>query len=293
MIDAAGQPDRALLDRHRAAPELLRSEPGRFTNWLGLSTRADLFPGATGLDGAVFADAPIPDDRVYGGAAEYCALLSAIEAAPRDRFVAVELGAAWAPWISAAGIVCAREGREDIRLVGVEACGQKVEVARQHLSHNGLDALRPRVLQAAAWSEDTTLWFPRAPALADYGARASIDAAEMDYRGLPVDSEPVKAMSVETICEGLDTVDYMHWDIQGAEEPVAQQAIAFLTGRVRQICIGTHSRRIEGVLLELFHRHGWVMLWERACGFHYDPGKPSVEGMTHTDGEQVWRNPLI
>lgn len=293
MIDAPGHLDALLLERHRAPSDRLTSTPGRFTNWLGLQTRADLFPGAFGLDGAVMDAPPIPDDGVYGGAAEYCALLSAIEAAPRDRFTAVELGAAWAPWISAAGVVCRRQARDDVRLVGVEACGRKAAAAREHLTHNGLDAFSPTILEAAAWSDDARLWFPREAALADYGAAATADAVETDYRGGVLESTPIQGLSVETICAGLDRIDYMHWDIQGAEQAVAEASIAFLTGKVRQICIGTHSRRIEGMLLELFHKHGWILLWERACGFRFDAARPTLEGMTHTDGEQVWRNPRL
>ncbi|MGW2485580.1 hypothetical protein ACWCWQ_37815, partial [Streptomyces sp. NPDC001571] len=60
MIDTAGHLDTGLLERHRAPTDGLCSTPGRFTNWLGVQTRAGLFPGAVGQDGAIMDAPPVP-----------------------------------------------------------------------------------------------------------------------------------------------------------------------------------------------------------------------------------------
>ena len=39
--------------------------------------------------------------------------------------------------------------------------------------------------------------------------------------------------------------------------------------------------------------HGWDGLAEVPCQFHYDRNIPSLEGMTHRDGEIFVRNPHL
>jgi len=279
-----------LLSRYRT--DALGVEPGCFTNWLGLKTDAGLFDYGEHLRGRVLADLPIPDDRAYGTEWEYASLLTAIEeAAPRGRFTAVELGAGWGPWISAAGKVCQRLGVGDVTLVGVEADEGRMELMAQHMRRNGLTA---RLIHGAAWSEDTRLKFPKIH-VEDHGAAVSEtgDHADPDYRGLPQQYQEAPAFGLATICQGLGVIDYMHWDIQGAELRVFESSIALLNDRARHLFIGTHSRPIEGRLIEHFYQQGWDVVYHNPCQFTFDRSKPTIEGMTTRDGEIVARNPRL
>lgn len=280
-----------ILARHQAPAETLTAVPGCFTNWLGLKTDARLFPSRQGLEGRIFTDVPVPNDGVYGGWAEYSSLLTAIESCPdRKSFTAVELGAGWGPWISGIGIVCKRMGFQRIRLRGVEAHERKCEFMREHLTRNDLDDIECQVIFGAAWKENTTVQFP-AIAEGDLGGAASSGLNDRDYRGHQAKFVDVPAYSLNTICQDLDVVDYMHWDVQGAERQLAETGEEFLNQHVRYLFVGTHSRAIEGRLLELFFERRWELLYQNPCQFIYDRRKPTLEGMGRTDGEMFFKNP--
>jgi hypothetical protein len=83
----------------------------------------------------------------------------------------------------------------------------------------------------------------------------------------------------------------MHWDVQGAERQLAEACGEFLNSRVRYLFVGTHSRAIEGRLLEIFFERKWDLLYQAPCHFIYDLNKPTLEGMGQTDGEMFLRNP--
>lgn len=279
-----------LLNRYKVTS--FEVAPGCYTNWLGLKTDTSMFAIGESLQGKVIADIPIRDDGVYGGYHEYASFLTAIDqTVGRDQFTAVELGAGWGPWISGVGKVCHNLGFKNVSLVGVEADEEKCRLMAEHLKRNGLTA---EIMHGAAWSEDSTLRFPRIHRQ-DHGAAPSEtgEDADLDYRGFPQQYVDVKAFSLDTICKSLDVVDYMHWDLQGAEAQVAQSNPELLNSRVRFLFIGTHSRPIEGALIEFFYGHGWDILAERPCAFTYDRTMPSIAGMTNTDGEIFARNPRL
>lgn len=281
----------ALFDRFidRAAT----GKPGFLTNWLGLRTRTSLFPHAASLDGEVHIRHPFPSDGIYGGATEYAVVLTAIEQRRGARFRMVEMGSAWAPWASLAAFLCKREGVEDVSLVAVEASAERYQAMLQHLAENGVaDVVRP--VFGAAWSEDCTLRFPDVAPTDHGGAASSGDAGvATDYRGLHMTMTEVPAFSVSTLCEGLGEIDLLHIDIQGAELEVVSASLDFLNANVRRVFIGTHSRAIEGQLIPLMISAGWILESEQPCAFVFDASKPSLEGMTTSDGEQYWVNPRL
>ena len=285
--------DTALLERHRAPATSLTTIPGCYTNWLGLKTDVSIFPTLPQLDGQVFSDLPLGGDGVYGGWAEYASLLTAIEGTPaKKKFTAVELGAGWGPWISAIGVACKRLGYKQISLRGVEAHEGKCTQMREHLRRNGLDDTDSRVIYGAAWKEDTTVRFATI-AEGDHGGAATSSKDAHDYRGHQSNFVDVPAYSLPTICKGLDVIDYMHWDVQGAELQLAEASEEFLNKRVRYLFIGTHSRPIEGRLVEIFFKRKWEMLYQHPCHFIYNLKVPTVEGMGRTDGEMYFKNPHL
>ncbi len=57
--------------------------------------------------------------------------------------------------------------------------------------------------------------------------------------------------------------------------------------------VGTHSRKIDGDLIDLMWRQGWVLEEEMPARFNFLGFLPTLEGMTYSDGTQVWRNPQL
>ncbi|MGN8097794.1 hypothetical protein [Methylobacterium sp. 22177] len=286
-----------LLSKYSVNVEDFQTPQGCWTNWLGLHTNASWFPIHDKIVGRVIPDLPLPDDGVYGGAMEYISLLTGIDYKEDDReiFTAIELGAGWGPWISAVGVTCKRLGFKRINLVGVEAEATKVCNLHEHLQTNELvgGPVKSRIIRGAAWSTDTTLYFPKSMPMQDYGGAASTSKNDIDYRGFSYETDKVNAYSLETICSGLDIVDYAHWDVQGAEWPIAASSRELLNARFRYLFIGTHSRKIEGDLLNLFHVMGWDVISFEPCAFRYDNSKPTLEAMTYTDGAMFVRNPRL
>jgi hypothetical protein len=268
---------------------------GYWTNFLGLRVRCDMFPNAGRLSGRYISDLPYSGDGVYGPEAEYSTMLYAIKAKKnRARYSAIELGAAFGPWISAAGVVCKRLGFGRIDLVGVEGDPAKADLMAEHLSNNGLSegTVNSKVLRGAAWHEDGAVYFPKVE-IHDYGGAATSVKSEIDHRGVPADVQAVRAYSLETVCEGLETIDYAHWDVAGAEWEIALKSKRLLNERFRYLFIGTHNRKIEGDLLELFHGMHWNLLRHDPCVYKYDASKSNLTAMTQNDGCMFFENPAI
>jgi uncharacterized protein (UPF0276 family) len=99
---------------------------------------------------------------------------------------------------------------------------------------------------------------------------------------------------LRTISESLDEIiDVGHWDVQGAEFRIANDWRELLDERFRSLQIGTHSRHIEGQLLDMFRVMKWEVVYQIPCSMEWDSTKPALEGMTTRDGEIQVRNPKL
>jgi hypothetical protein len=60
---------------------------------------------------------------------------------------------------------------------------------------------------------------------------------------------------------------------------------------VRHLFVGTHSRTIEGDLIELLWSRRWRLLREQPCVFDLNRDGPVLNALTIRDGGQFWANP--
>lgn len=278
-----------LLRRHAAPARELTDGSDYCADWLGVKTNVKLLGIPVNRH-----DIPTTPDRYCY---EYASLLTVIDRVhDQKRFTMVELGAGWGPWISAAGVVCRRRKFQQINLVGVEADAGRCRLMQSHLSGNDLlDApnVKCRLFQGAAWTNDGTVYFPEIDPVKDHGAAVSVTPTVKDYRGRPLEHIAVPAYSLPTICDGLETIDYMHWDIQGSEATLAFSASEFLDNSVRYLYIGTHNLEIEGQLIRFFYEHDWEVLHYEPWRFRFNGAAPSFDAMGLRDGEIFARNPLL
>lgn len=278
-----------LFRTYRAPAEALRAVDGRFVNFLGVSTATSILPQGPALSGKVYDELPIPGDSVFAGAAEYQALLTAIDACKAQPSLTVaEFGAGWGPWVSAAGVVGKRLGIKDIRLIAVEADSEKYKLMQAHLAYNGLagqDGVSIATYEGAVWHTDTTLNFPKNIVAVDFGGRVSETSHSTDYRGMAYETTEIRAYALESLLKGEQTIDYMHVDVQGAEYEILSRAGDLMNEKVKYLFIGTHSRLIDGQLLELLHKWGWDIRFANPCQFVFNRSIPTIEGMTVADGE--------
>lgn len=280
----------AELFKKFAAPA--SATPGKITDFLGVKTSTEFHPWASHYDNTVISDLPLPDDSLRAEAIEYFALFDALVRAPKDSFAMAEIGSSYGPWTSAAAVCARRMGKSDIRLSAVEASSYLVDLIPVHLTENDVDPSTVRIINGAAAAERTQLFFPKVTNPGDNGGQSSSDQVEKDYLNREVEHETVEAyVLADLLPEGA--VDLIHIDVQGHEFDVLEPAMATLSARVRNIFIGTHSRKIEGQLLELFHGAQWNLVRERPTRFAYSAEHRDVVAWTTRDGGQYWHNPAL
>lgn len=266
--------------------------PGKITDFMGIRTSTSFHPWASGHDNKVLAELPVPDDQLRAEAIEYFALFDALERAPSDRFAMAEIGASYGPWTCAAAVCAARTGRTEIKLSAVEASSYLFALIPQHLAENGVDPADVQMINGACASERTQLYFPKVSNPGENGGQVRADKSDTDYLNRKVEHEVVEAYPLnELIPTGI--VDLIHMDVQGQEVSVLSPVMKILSNRVRNVFVGTHSRRIEGELLELFHRHGWQLVRERPTRFAYSAAHDDIVAWTSRDGGQYWHNPAL
>jgi hypothetical protein len=166
-----------------AADAAARGAPGFVTDFAGLRYRTEhLWKAARELDGQV-TQVAIPAD-FHAEAIEWLGLVKSVNAAS-DQYVAMELGAGYAPWLVAGGVLARRRGIVSVRLYGVEGDPQHCEMMRQHFLDNGLDPAEHRLLEGAAAASDGTLYWPESPddSRDDWGNRPEPAGSQTTYRG--------------------------------------------------------------------------------------------------------------
>lgn len=264
---------------------------GKITDFMGIRTSAFLHPWAAHFDNQVLGEIPIPDDSLRAEAIEYLATIDSLERAPSDSFTMAEVGASYAPWTCVGAVLAKRTGRK-ANLVAVEASSFLFDLIPVHLRENGIEPSEIRLINGAAGARAGTLYFPKVTNPGDNGSQTADTPLETDYVGRQVEHEEVAAHPLtDLLPEGI--VDLIHIDVQGVEFGVIEAAIDVLDERVRAMFIGTHSRLIEGQLLDLLHSHGWQLVRERPTKFAYHEERPDVIGWTTRDGGQYWINRRI
>lgn len=279
-------------------PSGLLPMQGVIIDWFGGRTSLDNHAWLQApADGVVVADLPIPDDQIHAETIEYVALLKSVERARGHgtSFTMFELGASYAPWCVTGALAARRAGFDAIHLCAVEASGQAIERIDRHVRLNGLNdvsGITWKVVHAAVSDHGGVLYFPRVDTSADNGAQATRSRARVDYRGLKVDYDEVTAVTFDELSAGHRRVDYVHLDLQGAEEALLGDE-AFLSGitkRVSAMLLATQSRLVEGLALRALSSRGWRLVRERPTMFVPNGRTSDINGWTTRDGAQFWLN---
>ena len=120
----------------------------------------------------------------------------------------------------------------------------------------------------------------------------AVTAAELrtDYRGRSVKLQSTHCKKLSTLCQGASAIDFMHIDIQGSEYQLISAEIDWITENVRSMMVATHSRVLEGLIMDLLGKSGWMLCREKPCRFNLEGSAASWEGRTLADGSQYWVN---
>ena len=266
----------------------LSSKPteGFITDCLGVKTRgSSLWDQVQFLVGTVIPP-PIPND-FHAEAVEWIGLLKSVRSA-KGKYVAMELGAGWGPWVVAGAVAARNAGIRNISLLAVEGDPGHFAFLRQHFIDNGLNPDQHVLLQAAVGARPGRARWPRVEPRNSYGTRplTGVDAQLANTFEL-------KVLSMSDLLRQQNRWDLVHVDVQGSEVEICEAAIALLNERAHWLVVGTHSRLIEGQLISLLMNAGWVLENEKPVIFEVQRSAPSAEALTRVDGTQIWRNPRL
>jgi FkbM family methyltransferase len=256
---------------------------GYWTDFLGTKTRCSYLPAAYSTLSGVVDGPPTNSNAHFHTVSEWTATLRAAVEAKNNHFVVVELGAGWGPWLVSGARAAQRLGIKNVLMAGVEGSAEHFAFLRQHLQDNGFDPDEHVLIHGVVGATDSIAKFPklRVPS-EEWGA-----SADFGHAMTGVEMEEVNSVAVATLLKMLPTVDLVHCDIQGAEFEALSAARSELNERVRRLVIGTHGRKIEADLLDLFSSGGWRLETDERCLLRQDDEDRFV---LVGDGLQVWRN---
>ena len=155
--------------------------------------------------------------------------------------VLMECGAGWGPWIVRGHAAARQLGRSPIRIIGIEAEEQHFGYMQQHFTDNGIGPDEGSPVLGIVAAESGIALFPvatdpsrewglrmlgraghdRARLLADLGAEP-VPARPDHYTvgNRPHEYRLVPAYGLSDLMGDHPRVDYIHFDIQGAEAEV-------------------------------------------------------------------------
>jgi FkbM family methyltransferase len=270
------------------------------TDYTGCKISPDHYPSIISQCGKLL-QLPIPDDTILHHALEYVGLGLALQLAKSarsetDLFTMAEIGAGNGIW-SSRSIICAKAaGYKQVKVKCVEADKAKFNFIKEHFELNGLwdhPDVEVQRFNKPITSDGREVYFPRQESAFDYGVACGDERDSPEYRGMALEMEQRSSISLAELLSGGHVFDFVNIDIQGAELDLVTNSVAVLVEKVRVMVIGTHSRFIEGNLLEVLFANGFELHAEKPCSFRFGGNLTSLCGRTLQDGEQIWVNPKL
>jgi hypothetical protein len=228
---------------------------------------------------------PIPANW-HADIAEFGAVFRAIDLAPNKQFTMCELGCAWGCWMNISGVVAKRKGSK-LLLIGVEGDQIFLNLAKMTLAINGIEEDEYKLYKGVASGKPGKALFPKTDQdHRAWGAEPIFNFSEDEIVNFPDPDiyDVLQQYTPENVFSEIDRVDLLHVDIQGGERSLIPDSISIINQKVAYLCIGTHSRQIEGELFDCLIDNGWKLEIERPAILQLNE-KPVVI----VDGVQGWR----
>jgi hypothetical protein len=207
------------------------------------------------------------------------------------RFTIIELGCGWGCWLNNAGVAARRAGL-GVQLIGVEGDEGHIGFAREACAVNGFTPDQVTLHRGIAAPTGGVALFPRqAQAGIEYGLEPVFGASEAEQKAAIAagSHDALRMVALKDLIPAHGRVDLLHIDIQGGEVDFIASCLPLLGKHVAYLFVGTHSRQIEGSVMEMLLAKGWLLEIERPAIFTLHAGRP----ITVVDGAQGWRNPRL
>jgi len=276
-----------VIRRHAAAD--VQSMPGYLTNFLGVHTDPKFFPDILKGRGGEVEGIPIPCNW-HADVSEWGAALRAVDLAHHD-FTVVELGCGWGCWLNNTGVAARRAGL-GVHLIGVEGDAGHLKFAEEAYGVNRFGAQQVTLHRGIAAPRAGVALFPRQQrAGVEWGLEPIFDATE-EQRLLAAQSgshDELPMIALEKLVAPRRRVDLLHIDIQGGEADFIAGCLSVMNSKVGYLVVGTHSRQIEGRIMDTLLGAKWKLEIERPAIVSLSGDAPVVT----VDGVQGWRNPRL
>jgi FkbM family methyltransferase len=228
----------------------------------------------------------IDDSEIF----EWESLFEAVLGA-RKHFTMIELGCGFGRWLLlGAGALKRAHPGMPATFIGVEAEPTHYRWACEMAELNGLDM---ELIHAALGSDEGKVDFLILDDPAKQYGQSLIYPWTKDWlkdHDMSYSLSKVPTISLQTILSGLDHVDLINCDIQGAEADVFEAGAAELDRKVARVFIETHGDPLDRRLRALFSRLGWH------CMHAYSPYQVQDTPFGPLDfdgGVLVYRNPRL
>jgi hypothetical protein len=274
--------------RRHAAPDI-QAAPAYLTNFLGVRIDPKFYPPLLEGRGGEIEPVPIPANW-HADIAEWGAALRAVDLA-RGSFTMIELGCGWGCWMNNTGVAARRAGLA-VHLIGVEGDEGHIQFAREACAANGFGPGEVTLARGIAAPTGGTALFPRqAQPGMGWGSEPIFGATEAQRADAAAagthDELPMIALA--ELAAPHDRIDLLHVDIQGGEADFIAGCLDVMREKVAYLLVGTHSRPIEGRIIDILLAAGWALEIERPAIFSLEGGTPQIR----VDGVQGWRNPAF
>jgi FkbM family methyltransferase len=283
---AAFDPVQTILAHENRAREAF---PNHRVNFFGVAVNVGRFFPDLKLDNIV-EPPPIPGNW-HADVAEFGAALRAVERAG-NSFTMAELGCGWGCWMNITAVAARLAGKKPF-VIGVEGDEGHLEFAREALSTNGVSPLEYKLFHGIAAAKSGAAFFPKQERAGSMWGLEPVFAVSGDQISSLRKNEKYNELRMVSLLEVIGDhpyLDLLHIDIQGGETDLIRDSIDILNQRVSYIVVGTHSRVIDGEIIDILSRNGgWKLEIERPCFFTIHDGRPQ----TGMDGVQGWYNPAF
>jgi len=154
---------------------------------------------------------------------------------------------------------------------------------------NGFSEEEYRLVHGIAAAQPGKALFPRnSPDNIHYGLEPIFNASRQTIEQAKTNNTHniLEMVPLRDVFSSEKRADLLHIDIQGGEVDLVKGSLDYLLNYVAYMVIGTHSRVIEGQLIDMLTKQGWILEIERPAIFDINGQKL----ITTVDGVQSWRN---
>lgn len=286
FYDATFDPKKVI--RRHALPNVQPS-PDHLTNFMGVKVRPEVLPSYLEQHRGKVEGIPLPANW-HADISEWGFALRAVDMA-RETFTIVELGCGWGCWMNNTGVAARRIGLV-VDLIGIEGDDGHLEFARRALADNGFSLQDYTLHRGIAAATGGTALFPRQDQPGEgWGSEPVFGASEEQHaKAVKAGSHDVLSMiTLSDVAGDCKRVDLLHIDIQGGEGDFVDGCLPVMNDKVARVLIGTHSRELEGRLIDSLAKADWMLEIERPAIVTVGGHRPTVT----VDGVQGWRNPRL